>query len=376
MAEFEERADQLPLTAIEETLADGDIFQRARRKLLGPGAKLLVGPRGTGKTHLMRYTYLYAIRAQSEPLPFYASFNRYLNLEPLLKTSPDALKRFHSWVIAKLILSCFSLLDDAKRSPDLLTSLDPIYNHDALSSLVSLLERGAGAIEYEDFGQNLTIDHVLRAVEKLRTAFGRKRAILLLDDAALSLANEYLTAFFEIYRLLKTETISPKASVYPGSTQYGPTFHASHESEEVPLWLSVDDSEYTTIMGSIAARRLTQAELSDINPDTLETFKYIAFGIPRAYLRLLREFIDQPAGSSQQKVNKIVEQQAQLIGAEYDSLAIKLKQFASVVTVGRRFFDQLVATVATMPSNEPSKNIICGLRQSPDRNTLSERMLK
>ena len=98
--EFEERADQLTLETIDATLSDGQIFRSARKKLLATGAKLLVGPRGTGKTHLMRYTYIQAMRDKALPLALYANFSRYLNLEPLLRKSPDAIQRFHSWVIA------------------------------------------------------------------------------------------------------------------------------------------------------------------------------------------------------------------------------------------------------------------------------------
>lgn len=43
----------------------------------------------------------------------------------------------------------------------------------------------------------------------------RKRAILLLDDAALTLTKEYMIEFFDVFRSLKTISISPKASVYP-----------------------------------------------------------------------------------------------------------------------------------------------------------------
>ena len=39
--EFEERADQLSLALIDASLADGEVFRRARAKLLGRGAKLL-----------------------------------------------------------------------------------------------------------------------------------------------------------------------------------------------------------------------------------------------------------------------------------------------------------------------------------------------
>lgn len=377
MAEFEERADQLSLEAIDASLADGQIFKSARQKLLAPGAKLLVGPRGTGKTHLMRYTYLHALNTNTSPLALYASFNRYLNLEPLLKKSPDALQRFHSWVIAKLLLSAFEFFRDKQADSTFLSRHDSLYDEVRLRNLVSLLERGSGTEQYEEFGQNLTVDHFLEAVRILSEKFSRKRAVLLLDDAALSLAEQYLVAFFEIFRLLKTEFIAPKASVYPGSTQYGPTFHASHEAEEVPLWLSVEDSEYLQIMGDIANRRLTPEEVQAINPDMLELLKYVSFGIPRAFLRLLREYSDSQPGTSQQKINKIIERQTELIGAEYDSLGLKLKQFSSLVVAGRKLFDKAVSDIAAAQSaDQKMRNITLGVRQDSDRTPLADRMLR
>jgi len=363
-AEFEERADQLSLELIDTSLADGEVFQRARTKLLSRGAKLLVGPRGTGKTHIMRYAYAQAMRQADKPLALYATFNRYLNLEPLLKKSPDARQRFHSWVLAKLLISAFDWLSDAQRDDAVLCNADPLFNRDSLSQLVARLERGTGEELYEELGQRLTVDHVLKAVRTLLNVSGRSRAVLLLDDAALSLADEYLVAFFEIFRQLKTEFIAPKASVYPGSTQYGPTFHASHEAEEVHLWLSVEDAEYSQIMGDIATRRLLPDQISRINPDILELLKYLSFGVPRTYLRLLREFLSSRQKSAQQQVNGIVEAQTELIRAEYDSLGIKLKQFASIVQAGGDLFDKAVLDVAAAQSADTQvRNIVLGLQQ-------------
>jgi len=92
---------------------------------------------------------------------------------------------------------------------------------------------------------------------------------------------------------------------------------------------------------------------------------------------LLREYLDTQAGSSQQKINKIIERQAELIGAEYDSLGIKLKQFSSLVATGRKFFDKAITDIANSQSIEPtSRNIILGLKQDSDRNPLAERMMK
>lgn len=214
--EFEERADQLSNEEINRRLADGEHLTVARQKLLASGAKFLIGPRGTGKTHLMRYTYTQALLDKSAPLVLYASFNKYLHLEPLLKKTPDALKRFHSWVLAKLLLSVFDFLNDLSSDTHFLSEVSDLYDEDKLRQLVSLLERGSGDELYEEFGQSITVDAVIRAVKIIGVKFGRSRAVLLLDDAALSLSDQYLIAFFEIFRVLKVEGIAPKASVYPG----------------------------------------------------------------------------------------------------------------------------------------------------------------
>ncbi len=151
----------------------------------------------------------------------------------------------------------------------------------------------------------------------------------------------------------------------------------SHEIEEVPLWLSVEDPNYSQIMGDIANLRLTAEEVGRVSLDTLELFKYVAFGVPRAYLRLLREYLDTQASTSQQKINKIVERQTELIGAEYDSLGIKLKQFSSVVSTGRKCFDRAVTEIALSQSADPTtRNIVLGVRQDSVRNPLAERMLR
>lgn len=377
IADFEERADQLSLDLINTSLADGEIFRRACSKLLGRGAKLLVGPRGTGKTHIMRYAYAQALSDASKPLALYATFNRYLNLEPLLKKSPDARQRFHSWVLAKLLVSALDYVNDLALDQNVLSDVDPLFDRPSLNQLIARLERGTGEELYESIGHRLTVDHVLRAIRALLDASGRSRAVLLLDDAALSLADEYLVAFFEVFRQLKTELIAPKASVYPGSTQYGPTFHASHEAEAVHLWLSVEDAEYTQIMGDIATRRLPPDQISRLNPDVLELLKYLSFGVPRTYLRLLRELLSSKNKSLQQQVNGIVEAQTSLMRAEYDSLRFKLKQFASIVQAGGDLFDKVVQDVASAQSFDTSvRNVILGLQQEKSRSPLAERMLR
>ena len=381
MTEFEERADQLSLADIESTLSDGKIFRSARRKLLSRGAKLLVGPRGTGKTHLMRYTYLHAMKDAGSPLAAYANFSRYLSLEPLLKRSPDAINRFHSWVVARLLISAFELVADMSTehpsvTKNVITSLDANLDEDRIRNFVALIERGSGSHEYEAFGQFLTVKLAIDVFHALAKRYRRSYVVLLLDDAALSLTDEYLIAFFEVYRLLKTEHIAPKASVYPGSTQYGPTFHASHETQDIELWLSVEDSEYSAIMGDIGNRRLA-SQVASISEETLDHFKYIAFGSPRAYLRMIREFVETQSGSAQSRINRITEKHVELLWSEYDSLGIKLKQFASVIKTGRDFIEAAVRQIVEAQDVlGVDKNVILGLQQDADRSSLTERMLR
>lgn len=302
-------------------------------------------------------------------------------MEPLLKKSNDALERFHSWVVARLLLSAFDVVRDLSEqgvqvTQEQLTRHNPLLSEERISSFVALLERGGGKQQYEEFGRLLTVGLAIDVFSLIAKNARRDRIVLLLDDAALSLADEYLVAFFEVYRLLKTEKISPKASVYPGSTQYGPSFHSSHEAQEVELWLSVDDPEYSSIMGDIGNKRLADIA-SRIPADTLNHFKYISFGSPRAYLRMIREYIESSSGSPQSRVNKITEKHVELIWTEYDSLRIKLRQFSSVIGTGRNFIEAAVKQiVSAQDGSGKGKNIILGLQQDQDRSAMAERMLR
>ncbi|MDR4647858.1 ORC-CDC6 family AAA ATPase [Klebsiella pneumoniae] len=56
--EFEERADYLPDDVLVRWSPNNSHFYSVQKKLTQVGAKLLVGPRGSGKTHYMRHAYL------------------------------------------------------------------------------------------------------------------------------------------------------------------------------------------------------------------------------------------------------------------------------------------------------------------------------
>jgi hypothetical protein len=377
---FEIRADQLTLETIEnKTSIDGPALNVVR-ELLVPGAKLIVGPRGCGKTHLMRYAWAYSLQKVENPFCVYVSFNRYYRLEPLLKSKANALDLFHGWMICLCYLGIYeSVAAHLERKPDV--DADDLwvgYSKDVLEGIVSRLERGAALpADYEEMFETLSLQQLKSTIDRLMSVLRRKRSIILLDDAALTLAPEYLPDFFDFFRTIKSPTISPKASVYPGTTEYGPRFHVAHEADEVAAWFSVESPNYLQLMESIGSKRLEDYER--IPQEIRDLFKYAAFGIPRAYLYLLNEFqgAEKSEGTSQSKVNSILESFIRNKEAEYLSLSIKIPKFHTIITGGMRVFHKMCSSLveenqSLLGGNE--KQLLVGIQESAERNIYVDRM--
>jgi hypothetical protein len=321
--EFEVRADHVDEAVLRNQTATGDWFENIHRALVSNALVLLVGPRGCGKTHMMRYTWLQCIDQEKLPLAVYVSFNRYLRLEPLLKTRSDAVRIFQIWMLARIVSS---MADVAARIPK--TKDFDIYGVFGLSkgrldSLIAQLER-ASILGPEDEGlaANISTEMVVSAIDVLREQAGRKRVVLMLDDAALTLTPEYLFEFFDTVRVLKRTNIAPKCSVYPGTTEYGPRFHAHHEGNKVEAWLSVDSTNYYAVMNQIGEMRYPVAA-TKLSQDVRDLLIFASFGIPRAYLSLLREVVGSD-GQGQAIVNNVVRQHRENSLAEFRSLGTKM----------------------------------------------------
>lgn len=73
------------------------------RKLTSGGAKLLVGPRGCGKTTLMLKSFHRMLnRELSNALPVYVNFKLSLKLEPLYQSTANASFWFRTWLVLKI----------------------------------------------------------------------------------------------------------------------------------------------------------------------------------------------------------------------------------------------------------------------------------
>jgi hypothetical protein len=372
-----ERADHIPFDELREATATNAFFRSIQTELMSRGTTLLEGPRGCGKTHMMRYTWLLCREDVSCPLAVYVSFNRYYRLEPLLRSRTNAADLFHTWVLANILRALADTIAGAEAPGGLAFADLAGCQASFLDGIIARLERGLplGSDEAE-FASRLSVSHLIAAVVSTCDAMRRKRAVILLDDAALTLTPEYLIEFFDLVRVLRTARTAPKASVYP-ATDFGPRFHAGHEARRVPVWLSVDDASYAEVMGAVAAQR--GALGSSVPDDVSELLKYAAFGVPRAYLTMLRSYTSLAAGNSRQRaLNRVLEDHVQSRRDEYDSMRHKMPRFETVVRTGASLFEKMVDAVRTgnLGPREETQLLLGIPDEDLAGDTLRERMVR
>ncbi|HOV26409.1 MAG TPA: hypothetical protein PK566_08640 [Pseudobacteroides sp.] len=375
---FEERADYLSEDELIKWNVDIPYFNTIQKKLIEKGAKVIVGPRGSGKTHQMKIAYNNCLKVKNKPLAIYVSFNKYYHLEPLLSKNPAAITIFHTWVLCKIILACIDTVRKLnKNEPPL--NLDKIdtYNNiviEKVEKFVAHAEKDVQETWHSDILNNITIQYVIDYLSKSMALCGRKRIVLLLDDAALTLTKEYMIEFFDIFRSLKTLTISPKASVYPGTTEYGPRFHLKQDADPHMIWFEPEGQEYADFINELCKKRFNSIEIDD---GIKELLKYASFGNPRAFIILLKDYEENRLKTTQVVFNEIVDTRCKLLKDEYLSIKQKLSQYSTIIDTGWEFFEEILKEITTANRklfNSNKKQIVIGLLDNRDKSI--ERMIK
>lgn len=338
---FEERADHVEENVIRDGTAVGDHFDTVVKKLISRGLVLLVGPRGCGKTHLMRYAWLACLESKSKPFCIYTSLNRYLSLEPWSRARSDANPLFHSWVLSRILVATQETFSRVTKQPDYDIASEIASYPRHLEKFINNLERNFElSPEDEELHRKLSVESVKQIIYDLVERSGRKRAVLLLDDAALTLSPAFMTEFLDVLRVIKSPEIAPKCSIYPGTTVFGPRFHADHEGQTVSAWVPVSSSSYRKMMQTIAERRYPDG-LASVSNEANSLLQYAAFGIPRAYLTLLREVhADRLSSTSQASANvqavltKVIRNHRNNRISEFRSLGEKVVELRTLVRIG------------------------------------------
>jgi hypothetical protein len=337
------RAEDLTRGELEEFTVLSARELEILQTLESPGQRLLIGPRGSGKSTYLKLAFYQALD-DVRVLPVYVNYSKSISLEPTFRTSSTALPLFRQWLLAQIVHGA----SEAFR--ELGTEIPPEFRSMVTSSeaLVSAIER-----RRVDQAPETAIDlsGLLHFLEVCARTAGRKRVVLLLDDAAHAFAPEQQREFFEVFGSLRSRWVSAKAAVYPGVTSYTPRFHVGHDAQLIDVWLRADQPGYFDMLREIAEKRLTQEEFQrvDRREGLLEYLALASFGIPRSFISMLASLLEE-SGSTQLQTSRALADEPVVETAEgamkvFTSLQSKLPRYKNFVDVGRELVDGVVSAI-------------------------------
>ncbi|MYM70153.1 hypothetical protein GTP45_25600 [Pseudoduganella sp. FT55W] len=345
---FEERAERLSKDELTQWTAQSEFDRNILDKVKGNGVKLLLGPRGSGKSTLFRVAY-FELLAQEKCLPVYINYSQSLALEPLFHNTTNATKIFRQWVLHKVRAAVGEALTEKY------VSVDDFSISDSLS-VIRELEKGNAPTEDMP---SIAPSELIEEIEGILNAGGLTRAVLLMDDAAHAFSEEQQREFFEIFRQLKSRRISAKAAVYPGITSYSHGFNVGHEAEILEIWYQPTHENYLPFMRDIANRRLSaemKLKFGDNYTDYIDLLALAAFGQPRAFLNMLSDCLDAKRTVSRKNVLDSIEECAAYVDGVFLALADKLPRYSRFIEEGKSVKSNTLSTIAFYNRNRDGKS--------------------
>lgn len=222
--------------------------ERVISKLIAHGPVLLQGSRGSGKSALMR--------AASERLSLKkhpSAFGVYLSLRhmPLLRSAGDEYQR----------ILCELLIERINR----------------------LL-----ADEDHSFSANSDLSSVQLGLTDLSRSLGR-RIVLMFDDAAHIGREASLSDFFDIFRTLSSSSVSCKATIYPGVTNFGNRFDVYNDATVVEVIRDEDQPGFASLFTDIITARFPNLAVKSFSSDL--PIGDVATFVGKSVLGNMRSFI-------------------------------------------------------------------------------------
>lgn len=326
-------------------------------KLKMPGAHLLQGARGVGKSMLLRQAEIELDERfrEERKLSVYINFKTSPLLEGVKINDKNA---FQVWIGAKILQAAHdkllflnlinnSNLEDPYRKIFNLAGSDNIqeYLTDKIHqiqnySLTRELSGDENKIGKDFIDKANDISYIRETLLGICDKLKLNRIFFLFDEVAHTFIPAQQEIFFEIFKLLHGNHIAVKAAVYPTVTSYGRNFEIGHDA----ILISLD--RFDTGTGLLQMRELFREIFNKrtenngslrkriyAKGDLLDQCIYMSSGNPRAFLHLLLRALD--GGYSVYGVNLAIQNyvDAELI-PYHNQVAKRLPRFASHVYNG------------------------------------------
>lgn len=338
------------------------------QKLKDQGTYLLDGPRGSGKTMLMRVAESQldeAFRSGGErTLAVFVRFPRATALEGSDQSTDPKYHPFRQWVFAKLLKELIEKIQRIGASAACEAHIstadgDAVLGIPVLSKYIDRLETAYSnpqALVLEENAAFLGISaSILSGMDRLDAMhqqfvsllerFHVARIVFLLDEVAQNLTEDHQSDFFSVIKHLRDPKITCKVAVYPYITSYGRDFEIGHDAVSLTIERPIEDDAYMPFFRAIVMQRVEETPLSaafEQQPQHLDLLIKASFGNPRALLHIITQL---PMNASLQPydVSNAVKNYVDNEHLKYlHNLQDRLRRFRQVIVLAEDLLQQFV----------------------------------
>lgn len=349
--------DEQFLNCFTETDRERDFIER----LKGPGAHLLEGPRGVGKSSLLRKAELELDEdyRNSKTLAVYVNFKASLLVET--GSSDLGYDPFLCWVAAKLldafykkcrklqILTSEEIGDRYRR----LLGIDSVWTSSALERLIHDLQSLTTTVSDQKrceildnlnrvgLGGLANVEAIADFIRKVLEDKDVMRVNFLFDEAAHTFDEQQQETFFQFFKLIHGGPIAVKAATYPGITSYGGNFEIGQDAVKLNI-SSIDENlsqardvlrQHFRALLEKRIRSTLYGKLAD-RGDALDMLILLSNGNPRVFLQTVSKWVS----SKEYSKRSALAASNEFIAAELVKYHLGLKQrlprFASHIDLG------------------------------------------
>ena len=355
------RAEDFTDKQLTSCYSETDRERATLNKLKGAGAHLLEGPRGVGKSTLLKKAELELDDefSQKKIMGVYVNFKSALLVDA---NSEDIhYNPFICWVVAKIMDSFYR----KARSLHVLTSQDigERYNRllgisststakeleDIINDLRGLSTAGTPE-KHEEIVKRLkskgldnfaNIEGIANFVRSVVKDKGLLRVDFLFDEAAHTFDEQQQEMFFELFKLLQGDVVSVKAAVYPGITSYGGNFEIGQDAVRLSISSVKENLDQARQDLKIHFRELLQKRLPNSEygklvkrGEALDLLILLSNGNPRMFLQSASKFLSGREYSKRSALAASNEFVASELVSYHMGLKTRLPRFASHIDLG------------------------------------------